>query len=202
MSTIPRPPTYLLDASLTRFSVPRYLRMVRHGVFDDDDKVELLEGYVVNKMSRNPPHDSALQKIQRALYRLLPTEWDLRQQSAVQLADSVPEPDVAVVRGGPDDYADRHPTAAEVGLLIEVAESSLDRDVEDKARIYARAGVPAYWVVDVVNRRVVAFAEPSGPGDSPAFARACEYRPGEAVLLVLDGASVGELAVDDLPPRT
>lgn len=202
MTTIPRPPTFLLDASLMRFSVPRYLRMVRDGVFDDDDKVELLEGYVVHTTSRNPPHDSALQKIQRALYRLLPAEWDLRQQSAVQLADSVPEPDVAVVRGDADTYADRHPTAAEIGLLIEVAESSLGRDVEDKARIYARAGVPAYWVVDLVNRRVVVFAEPSGPGDAPAFARVRDYRPGEAVPLALDGALVGELAVDDLLPRT
>lgn len=201
MTTIPRPPTFLLDASLTRFSVPRYLRMVREGIFDDDDRVELLEGFVVNKMSRNPPHDNTLERLMEAILTIRPAGWRLRIQSALQLTDSVPEPDFALVRRPSDPNDDRHPTAAEVGLLIEVAEPSLGRDIEDKARIYARAGVPAYWVVDLVNRRVVVFAEPSGPGDAPAFGRSRDYRSGEAVPLVLDGTTVGELAVDDLLPR-
>ncbi len=201
MSTIPRPATYGLDASFPRFSVARYLRMVETGILDDADRVELLEGYLVRKMSRNPPHDSALLRLQRAIYRILPAGWDIRSQSAILFTDSVPEPDVALVRADPADYANRHPFASEVGLVIEVAESSLPRDLQDKARIYARASIPVYWVIDLVNHRVVVLTAPSGPGDEPTYGQRRDALPGEVVPLVLDGGPVADVPVADLLPR-
>src|SRR5437868_5021584 len=120
MSPTAAPATYGHDASIPRFSVARYQKMIEVGILTAEDKVELLENYLVLKMPRNPPHDSTLQRMLRPLLRSLPAAWDLRIQSAVTLADSQPEPDSAIVRGSATAYETRHPNAADVGLLIEV----------------------------------------------------------------------------------
>ena len=152
--------------------------MVESGILGPDDKVELLEGYVVFKMARNPPHDSAIQRILRTLYRLIPPEWDVRIQMAVELSDSKPESDFAIVRGDYATYKTRHPGPPDIGLLVEVANTSLDRDIEEKVRIYARSNIVAYWVIDVTNGVVHVFTGPSGPTATPAYADHVEIGPG------------------------
>src|SRR5688500_17127322 len=89
------PVTYGDAASLARFSVERYQRMIETGVLTPDDKVELLENYVVLKMSRNPPHDTTIDRMLDALLPYRPQGWRLRTQSAITLADSQPEPNFA-----------------------------------------------------------------------------------------------------------
>src|SRR5438552_1103630 len=116
--TMAQPATYGDAASMARFSIARYQRMIETGVLTPDDKVELLENYVVLKMPRNPPHDSTIQRMLRPLLRPIPTGWDLRIQSAVSLSDSEPEPDFAVVRGSAADYENRHPGPGDIGKLI------------------------------------------------------------------------------------
>ena len=98
-TTAATPVTYGDAASMARFSVARYQRMIEAGILTPEDKVELLENYVVLKMPRNPPHDSTPQRMLRPLLSWLPQGWDLRVQSAVALTDSQPEPDFALVRG-------------------------------------------------------------------------------------------------------
>src|SRR4051795_2309413 len=85
--------------SLYRLSVKQYLRMVETGVLTEKDKVELLEGRIVNKMPRNPPHDGTIACFNQSVGQLLPVEWVVRVQSAITTSDSVPEPDLAIVRG-------------------------------------------------------------------------------------------------------
>jgi len=138
-----QPVTYGLDASIAKFSVARYQRMIETGILTTDDKVELLENYVVLKMPKNPPHEGTVDLVKAALARL-PNGWLLRVQQTVVLPDSQPEPDFSVFRGNPRNYVGRHPTPADVGLVIEVADSSLLRDQRDKTRIYARANIPIY----------------------------------------------------------
>jgi Uma2 family endonuclease len=196
-----QPATYGLDASFPTFSVARYLKMVQDGNIDEDDKVELLENYLVRKMSRNPPHDSSVQKVQRVLSRHLPEGWELRTQLGLQLPDSVPEPDLTVARIDPDDYETRHPLANDVGLVVEVSDTSLTRDLQDKARIYARAGVAVYWVVDLVHRQITVFAEPSGQAGQPSYAQAHVYSSGTGMPFVLAGVTLASVPVDDLLPR-
>lgn len=192
------PVTYGHDASIARFSVARYQKMIENGILTPEDKVELLENYVVLKMPRNPRHDSTLQRMLRPLLRPLPAGWDLRIQSAVALADSQPEPDFALVRGSAADYDNRHPGPADVGLVIEVADSSLLRDQRDKTRIYARGGIPCYWIVNLVDRRVEVYSQPSGPTAVPAYNSFQIYQPGDALALFLDGAAVATVPVTDL----
>src|SRR3954447_20591445 len=95
-----QPVTYGLDASIARFSVARYQKMIEVGILTSEDKVELLENYVVLKMARNPPHDGTIQLITETLAPATPQGWRLRGQLTVVLTDSQPEPDFALVRGG------------------------------------------------------------------------------------------------------
>jgi hypothetical protein len=201
MSTaVAQPVTYGDAASIARFSVARYQRMIETGILDDNDKVELLEGYVVLKMPRNPTHDGTLDIVGATLRALLPGGWFLRGQQAITLTDSQPEPDLAAVRGTVRTYVTRHPVPADVGLLVEVADSSLLRDKADKARIYARAGIVCYWIVNLVDRRVEVHTQPSGPTPAPAYASVQAYQPGDLIPLALDGVPVGPVPAADLLP--
>lgn len=191
--------TYGMDASVARFSVNRYLRMTEEGILTADDKVELLENYVVLKMPRNPPHDGTLDFIGDALRSLLPSGWRCRDQKALVLTDSVPEPDICVVRGDARTYLTRHPTPADVALVVEVADSSLLRDQRDKTRIYARAGIPLYWIVNLPDRRVEVYSNPTGPAAVPQYQSFATFQPGDILPLPLDAGTVAVPAADLLP---
>ena len=116
--------------------------------------------------------------IQRVLFGTLPPGWDLKNQSAITTRESEPELDFVVVSGQARDYFDRHPGPADIGLAIEVSESSLDRDRTLKARIYARAGVPTYWIVNIAERRIEVHSDPTGPARSPTLSVDGPGRPG------------------------
>jgi Uma2 family endonuclease len=184
---------------VARFSVRQYQQMIAHGILKHEHHVELLENWVVEQMPKSPEHDGTIQRMLRPLLRLLPAGWDLRVQSAITLADSQPEPDFAIVRGTADDYLTRHPEAGDVGLLIEVAGSSLLRDQRDKARIYARAGIEAYWIVNLEERRIEAHTQPSGATVAPGYGEITHYRVGEVVPLTLDGVTLSLAVADCLP---
>ncbi len=187
-------------AGFRRFSVAEYHRLIELGILTEEDNLELLEGYLVHKMSRNPPHDAAIQKGTRKWLALLPPGWDLRVQSAITLTESEPEPDFAVVRGDETTYVSRHPTAADVGLVVEVSDSTLLGDRDDKGRIYARAGIESYWIVNLNDRRVEVYTAPSGPGPAPRYAQRADHRPGDNVSVLLGGSTLVQVAVQDLLP--
>jgi Putative restriction endonuclease len=195
-----QPVTYGLDASFPRFSVARYQRMIESGILTSEDKVEHLENWVVPKMPRNPPHDGTIQVVDEVLGPFIPSGWRLRAQLTLVLSDSQPEPYFAVVRGNVRTYLTHHPTAADTGLIIEVADSSLLRDQRDKTRIYARANIPVYWIINLVDRRVEVYTQPSGPTAVPAYGAFQTYQPGDHVPLALDGATVGSVPAADLLP--
>lgn len=187
-------------AGIRRFSVDEYHRLIELGILTEDDNLELLDGYLVHKMTCNPPHDAAIQKGVKTWIRRLPAGWDLRVQSAVTLADSEPEPDFAIVRGDESAYISRHPGAADVGLVIEVADSTLAGDRVDKGRIYASAGIVCYWIVNLIQRQIEVYTLPSGVGDSPSYAQRVDYHLGDTVPFVLGGTSLPPVAVQDLLP--
>src|SRR5262249_24217985 len=157
-------------------------------------------GYLVHKMSRSPPHNGTLRKVEKRLSRLLPAGWEVCIQSGITLADSEPEPDLAVVREDPAEYITRHPGPADIGLVIEVADTSLPSDRSDKARIYARAGIAVYLIVNVSDRQIEVYTAPSGPTAAPAYALRRDYLPGDSVPLILDAAAVANIPVNELLP--
>lgn len=195
-----QPVTYGRDPSTFRFSVTHYQQSIAAGILTDEDKVELLENYVVYKMPRNPLHDGTIQLVTEALAKAIPAGWRLRVQLAVTLTDSQPEPDIAVVRGDARTYLQRHPGPTDIGLLIEVGDSSLLRDQQDKTRIYARAGIACYWIVNLVDRRLEVYSQPSGPTAQPGYNSFRICTAGDSVPLLLDGIAVGQAAVAELLP--
>src|SRR5580700_1132726 len=110
-------------AGFRRFTVAEYHRLTEMGILTEDDNLELLNGYLVHKMARNPPHDGTVQRVRKRLEKVLPAGWEIRVQSAVTLSESEPEPDVAAVRTDVGEYMKRHPNRADIGLLVEVSDS-------------------------------------------------------------------------------
>jgi Uma2 family endonuclease len=195
----PAKPYYLSQSTLRRFTLAEYHRMIETGILIDGEPYELLEGWIVRKMSRGNPHDSSIMALTKRLVRMMPAGWDVRAQCAITLTDdSEPEPDFALVRGDESTYRDHHPGPTEIGVLIEVAASSLAVDRYDKGRIYARDRIPAYWVVNVVDRQIEMYTQPGGPADAPAYQQRQDFLPGSAVPVVLDGQTVGTIAVSDV----
>src|SRR5437763_640993 len=136
-------------AGFRRFTVDEYHRLIEIGILTEDDNLELLDGYLVLKMSKNPPHEGSIDLASDLLNAHKPTGWIVRVQEAVTLSESEPEPDLVLARGNRRSYLKRHPGPADVGLVIEVADSSLASDRADKGPIYARAGLPTYWIVNL-----------------------------------------------------
>jgi Uma2 family endonuclease len=135
-----------------------YDKLVALGVFEDE-RIELLDGVLVPMSPIGPPHSSAIDKLNLILVRALGDRARIRVQNPFVASDiSEPQPDLLVAPLA--DYDEDHP--AEAYLLIEVAESSLAYDRGRKLRIYAERGVPEYWIVDVVSRRIEVYRDPTG----------------------------------------
>ena len=188
------------DWPMQRLSVGQYHRLTESGVFTEDDNLELLEGWIISKMAKNPPHDSRVMWTQEVLRKLLPPGWHCRNQCSLDTTDSVPEPDVCVVRGDILDFEDRHPTRDDVTLVVEVADSSLAGD-RLKRRIYARAGIPAYWILNLVDSQLEVFTEPNGLGRNADYARESILTRSDCVRLLLPTLAPIDVAVSDLVPR-
>jgi Uma2 family endonuclease len=179
-----------------RFSVEKYHRLFREGIFQPDEPIELLEGLCILKLAPTPLHNIVVQRIWKQFVERVPRGWELRLQLPLTLGDSEPEPDLAIIRGNES----RQPTCGAPGLLVEVAETLLDRDRIDKARIYARNGIPIYWIVNLVDNHVEVFTSPFGPGPAPAYAQRQDFAAGADVPLILDGVQVASIPVSELLP--
>jgi Uma2 family endonuclease len=186
--------------AVRRFSVDEYHRMIDTGVLTENDPVELLEGWVVTKMARNPDHDITIELADRALRPRIGDGLRLRIQSAITTLDSEPEPDLAVARGPVRGQNRRHPDASELAMIIEVADTSLAHDRDIKGRVYARAGVAVYWIINLVDSQVEVYTAPSGPAAAPSYQQRQTYGIDEAVPLVIDGQIVGHVPVRELLP--
>ncbi len=139
--------------------------MAEAGIFHPEERVELIAGQIIRMSAKGTAHTAAVRRTAKILRNLLINQAEVYTQDPIQLDDfSEPEPDVAVVRIDPLDYADHHPTPSEVYLIIEVADSSLKYDRETKAKAYARSGLADYWVLDVINRKLHMFREPIQEG--------------------------------------
>ncbi len=194
------PPSVIPDVPIKRLKVDQYEEMIRTGIITEDDNVELLEGWLVPKMTKNPPHETAIRLLRRALMKLLTDEWDLDYQSPVKLTDSVPEPDITVLRWDESGYQGRHPTIDDVGLIVEIAESSLGRDRGAKLRAYARAGVREYWIVNLDAATFEVYTAPNADAHRARYDQQQNYGRGDAVPLTLAGQLIGHIVVNDVLP--
>jgi Uma2 family endonuclease len=176
-----------------------YDRLVGLGVFHGEP-LELIGGQLVVAEPQGSYHASVITKIDYVLRAILPSGWIVRLQAPVSLDDeSEPEPDLVVVAGRPGDYRDSHPT--QPALVIEVAESSLGFDRTRKGSLYARAAVPDYWIVNLVEGVIEVYRDPE-PDTSAVFGwryrSATRLAPPAAVVPLAWGGV--RIAVADLLP--
>lgn len=134
-----------------RWSRAEYGRLIDAGILHEDDPIELVDGHLIVREPQHTPHAVATQLAQEALGRVFGRGWCVRVQLPVALdPSSEPEPDVAVVRGAPRDFLVDHPSRP--ALIVEVSDESLGFDRATKGRLYARARVREYWIVNLRAR--------------------------------------------------
>jgi Uma2 family endonuclease len=194
-ATVPEPP----PVPVRRFTVAEFHKLLNAGILGPEERIELFEGWLVEKERMNPPHASTVYRLQTRLMRLLSDDWICRVQLPVTLPTSEPQPDFAVVRGPDTRYDHAHPKPKDVALLIEVAESTLEFDRKGKLEVYARNRIPVYWIVNLIDGRVEVFTQPRG-GKAPTFQRHEHFNRGASVPVVLDGVEIGRIAVNDFIP--
>ena len=183
-----------------RLSIEQYHAIIQAGILTDDDSVELLEGWLVFKMPKNPPHRVTTRLVRTALENILPAGWYVDSQEPITLSNSEPEPDIVVVRGDTRQYLDRHPGAEDIALIIEVSDTTLQRDRTVKKRIYARAGISTYWIVNLVEEQVEMYFQPLVEVEQPDYSQRLDFGRSAVIPIIIEGREIGAIAVDALLP--
>lgn len=191
-------PVAIPTEPIWRLSVAQYHAMTQAGILQEGDRLELLEGWLVAKMTKNPPHRISTKLLRQTLEQLIPQGWYVDSQEPITLEDSEPEPDVAVIRGNTTDYRDRHPDAASVALVIEVADATLERDRTIKQRIYARAGILIYWILNLRDRQIEVYSQPQTLDASPTYLQCTIFTEAQSVPVSLMERELGSIRVQDL----
>ncbi len=207
MATATRPDPYaiphpaLVERGFFRLSVADYHDLGERGILTPEDRVELIDGYLVLKPMQNTPRATTVDRLtERFVLELQQQPWRARFQLPVGIGTSEPEPDATVVRGDARTFALRHPQASEIALVIEISDFTLRGDREVKGPICARAGIPIYWIVNLPEAKVEVYTEPSGPSETPSYANRRDFTAGDTLPLILDGQTVAHLPVADLLP--
>ena len=161
-----------------RFTVAEYYAMADAGILTRDERVELLDGYVITMPPINEWHASNVDLFTNTFPAQLHGRAVVRVQNPVRLDDnSQPQPDVMLLRWRDDFYRDGHPCPADVLLLIEVSDSSVDFDRNEKLSAYAAAGIPEAWIVNRPDGRIESYADPAGD----EYGTVRYYEPGESI---------------------
>ncbi len=201
-TTTPSEPTTVVDprwipSPLYRLTLEEYEAMVASDVFRGRERFHLINGYLVAKMTQNDRHATADELCGDALTRMIPAGWHVRAAKPIRIPSqaSKPEPDRCVVRGSIRDYAHRSPEPADVALVAEVSDSSLGED-RKQTLLYARAGIPVYWIVNLVDRQVEVYTDPGPAG----YQARQDYHDGESIAFAIGGCQPESIAVKDILP--
>ncbi len=145
------------------FTVSDYYKMAEAGILSPDDRVELIGGEILKMSPIKSQHVGVINKLVKMFIRQLDDRATITSQSPLHINKfSEPQPDIMVARFREDEYGAQHPRPEDVFLLIEVADSSLAFDLKVKTSLYAQAGIPEYWIVNIPERQVEVFRQPSG----------------------------------------
>jgi Uma2 family endonuclease len=142
------------------WSREEYDRLVSAGMFHPEERLELIEGEILQRSPQGSAHATAVTLVENALRKVFSTNYVMRVQMPLALeSDSEPEPDIAIVVGSPRDYRTEHPHTAE--LIVEVADTTLSYDRERKMKIYAYSGIPEYWILNLLDRQLEIYRQPT-----------------------------------------
>jgi Uma2 family endonuclease len=169
------------NLKLRQITVKEYDAMIESGVFDEDDQVELLNGAIVEKMPKGTKHSAATYRVAKKFFKIFDEKAVVRIQDSIWLDGvSEPEPDIVVAYPKEDDYENSHPTPDEIYLVLEVSDSTLSYDRNAKKEAYSRAEIRQYLVLNVQDKTIEDYREPSADG----FQSKQTYRVGQSFNLV------------------
>jgi Uma2 family endonuclease len=182
-----------------RWTTAEFDRLLADGYILEGSSAYLWDGEIIEPMAEDPPHVNALANLIEILRSRLPsTDWTLNQDAPVELSDGYkPQPDVSVLKGPRSTFRRRTPTAADVELLIEIADTTYAQHSRPLLRKYAESGIPQYWIVTIPEKRVEVYSEPARTEDgTPCYQARKDYSLKESVSLILarDG-KLSELGV-------
>jgi Uma2 family endonuclease len=190
--------TTLISARPARVDADEFFATIEAGVLGDR-RVFLWGGRIFEKMAKTKAQAFVAFRIAKRISAALPDGWDVWHENPVRLdKKNVPLPDLAVLKGPDEQYRDRRPEPGDVGIIVEVAVTSLTKDLGPQAAKYARAGVPCYWVADVARRRIVEHRGPKVEEGVGSYETVRELGPGNEIDVILDAAAAGRIAVSDL----
>ena len=147
-----------------QFTVEDYGRMIETGIIDENDAVELIRGEIVKKMPIGRQHGATVKRLNQLLVTRLAGVAIVSVQDPILLADSEPEPDLALLKYRADFYEGSKPTGSDVQLVIEVSDTTLDYDRQIKLPLYAQAGIAEMWIVNLIESCVETYREPQPDG--------------------------------------
>jgi Uma2 family endonuclease len=177
---------------LMRISCERYHEMIASGGLKEDDRIELIHGYLVTKMSIGSHHSAVVSRLERFLHRIATEDVIVRGQNPITIHEySEPEPDVVIAKYRADFYAQRNPYPEDILLVVEVADTSLAYDRDAKIPLYAACGIPESWLIDLNNHQITVFRQPDGA----AYTEQIVFRTGDAIPVP---GSTQTIAVADL----
>lgn len=184
-----------------RFSVEKYHEMIQNGILTEDDPVELIDGLLVEKMPTNPPHALTNKRLRKAIEKRLPAGWEVYVQDPITLEGSEPEPDLTVVEGEDAKFAMRHPGPADIALVTEISDSTLSLDRGPKKRLYARARIRRYWIVNLIDTKVEVYTDPGITSEGPDYLKHEDFGIGQEVAFDVGGQNVVIPAAEFLPVK-
>jgi Uma2 family endonuclease len=186
-----------IPGPLYRLTLDQYEAMVESGVFSGRERFHLINGFLVAKMTQNDLHATADELCGDALSRTIPAGWHVRAAKPIRIPSqaSKPEPDRCVARGSIRDYLQRSPEPSDIALVVEISDSSLSED-RKQAAIYAAGGIPVYWIVNLVDRQVEVYSDPSPLG----YRSRQDYHAGESIPVIIGDIPPRSFAVNDLLP--
>jgi Uma2 family endonuclease len=192
---------------LMPITVNQFQQMIHNGILREGDPIELIDGLLVRKdrsargenlMGHNPRHALLISRLHRLLSKFCESSaLYLRIQLPVKLNNiNAPEPDIAVVRGTEEDYADHHPGPADLALVIEVADSSVSTDRSTKQRLYATSKIAQYWLINLPESQIEVYEQPDST--SGKYAQQTLFKPGQTLVWNLSTTQSLEINVADL----
>ncbi len=179
------------------FTTEDFCKMIDAEIFPDEARVELWDGRIHRKMAKDQAHSFTWTKLNAALLPILPPGWSLWSECSILIRpNKAPLPDLMILRGAAEEYRVRRPEAADAALVIEVADSSLKIDTGAKLAAYARAGVAAYWIINLKDGAVHVYTDPV-PSEG-RYTSAATIGGDGSIPFALDGKPIAMLAASDL----
>jgi len=186
-----------IPGPLYRLTLDQYEAMVASGVFSGRERFHLINGFLVAKMTQNDLHATADELCGDALGRTIPAGWHVRAAKPIRIPSqaSKPEPDRCVAQGSIRDYLQRSPEPTDIALVVEISDSSLSEN-RKQAAISAAGGIPVYWIVNLVDRQLEVYSDPSPSG----YRSRQDYHAGESIPVIIGDIPPRSLAINDLLP--